>query len=69
MSEYPSGRNNIEQEALPTLSLEEVIANMPIEERVEAKRRWLDEISDREKLCRLVDEANEHEGADITIIY
>lgn len=70
MSEYASGRNNTEEQpALPDMELVNIIEGMSPEERIENKRRWLSEISDREMLCRMVDDANEAEGADVTIIY
>lgn len=70
MSEYASGVNNPErQEALPDMELVDIIEGMSPEERIEHKRRWLSEISDREMLCRMVDDANDAEGADVSIIY
>lgn len=68
MSEY-AGKNPEEQPALPDMELINVVEGMSIEERIENKRRWLSEISDREMLCNLVDRVNEAEGADVTIIY
>lgn len=56
------------QPALPDMELEDFIGNMTVSERMDAKRRYLDEISDREKLCRLIDEANKREGADVELI-
>lgn len=69
MSEYASGINNWpdNQPALPDMELVNIIRNMPPEERMENKRRWLDEISDREMLCRLVDDANRADGLDLEL--
>lgn len=69
MSEYASGINNWpdNQPALPDMELVNIIRNMPPEERMENKRRWLDEISDREMLCRLVDDANKADGLDLEL--
>ena len=69
MSEYASGINNWpdNQPALPDMELVNVIRNMPPEERMENKRRWLDEISEREMLCRLVDDANKADGLDLEL--
>lgn len=59
-----------EQPALPDMELIQYIENMSIEERIAHKRLWLSQISDREMLCRMVDDANEAEGAgNISIIY
>ena len=58
-----------EQPALPDMELVNIIESMHPEERIEHKRRWLAEISDREMLCRMVDDANHAEGLDIEIIY
>ena len=58
-----------EQPALPDMELVNMIESMHPEERIENKRRWLAEISDREMLCRMVDDANHAEGLDIEIIY
>ena len=70
MSEYASGVNNPElQEALPDMELVNFIERMSPEERIEHKRRWLSEISDREMLCRMVDDTNAAEGVDVEIIY
>ena len=70
MSEYASGVNNPErQEALPDMELVNFIERMSHEERIEHKRRWLSEISDREMLCRMVDDTNAAEGVDVEIIY
>lgn len=67
MSEYASGINNWpdNQPALPDMELVNIIRNMPPEERMENKRRWLDEISECEMLCRLVDDANKADGLDL----
>lgn len=69
MSEYASGINNWpdNQPALPDMELVDIIRNMPPEERMENKRRWLDEISEREMLCRLVDDANKADGLDLEL--
>ena len=69
MSEYASGINNWpdNQPALPDMELVNIIRNMPPEERMENKRRWLDEISEREMLCRLVDDANKADGLDLEL--
>nr|DAO73108.1 MAG TPA: hypothetical protein [Caudoviricetes sp.] len=69
MSEYASGINNWpdNQPALPDMELVNIIRNMPPEERMENKRRWLDEISDREILCRMVDDANKADGLDLEL--
>lgn len=69
MSEYASGVNNWpdNQPALPDMELVNIIRNMPPEERMENKRRWLDEISEREMLCRLVDDANKADGLDLEL--
>jgi len=57
------------QPALPDLELLEYIEGMSVEERIAHKRLWLSQISDREMLCRMVDDANAGEGVDISIIY
>lgn len=49
------------------MELVNIIRNMPPEERMENKRRWLDEISEREMLCRLVDDANKADGLDLEL--
>lgn len=69
MSEYASGINNWpdNQPALPDMELVNIIRNMPPEERMENKRRWLSEISEREMLCRLVDDANKADGLDLEL--
>lgn len=69
MSEYASGINNWpdNQPALPDMELVNIIRNMPPEERMENTRRWLDEISDREILCRMVDDANKADGLDLEL--
>lgn len=69
MSEYASGINNWpdNQPALPDMELVNIIRNIPPEERMENKRRWLDEISEREMLCRLVDDANKADGLDLEL--
>ena len=58
-----------EQPALPDMELVNFIERMTPEERIEHKRRYLSEISDREQLCRMIDDANDAEGVDVTIIY
>lgn len=58
-----------EQPALPDKELVQYIENMSPDERIAHKRKWLAEISDREMLCRMVDDANEAEGANVSIIY
>ena len=58
-----------EQAALPDMELIEYIENMDPNERIAHKRKWLAEISDREMLCRMVDDANAGEGIDVEIIY
>ena len=69
MSEYAAGINNWpdNQPALPDMELVNIIRNMPPEERMENKRRWLSEISDREILCRMVDDANKADGLDLEL--
>lgn len=62
MSEYASGYNNREQEAFPGMEVLDMIEAMTIDERLEHKQRYLSEISDREALCRMIDEANDMEG-------
>lgn len=62
--------NEEEQPALPDMELVQLVEGMTQEQRVEAKRRWLAEISDREMLIRMVDDAQAAEGlADLEIIY
>ena len=61
--------NDPEQPALPDMELVQYIENMSPDERIAHKRKWLAEISDREMLCRMVDDANEAEGANVSIIY
>jgi len=58
-----------EQPALPDMELIQYIENMSPEERIAHKRLWLSQISDREMLCRMVDDANAGEGVDVSIIY
>ena len=67
MSEYTKRQE--EAPALPDMELVNIIEGMSQEERIENKRRWLAEISDREMLCRMVDDANHAEGLDVEIIY
>ena len=71
MSEYASGYNNRQeaQPALPDMELIQLIEAMSPEERATHKAQWLSQISDREMLCRMVDDANDAEGIDIAIIY
>lgn len=61
--------NDPEQAALPDMELIEYIESMDPNERIAHKRKWLAEISDREMLCRMVDDANAAEGIDVEIIY
>jgi len=58
-----------EQPALPDMELVQYIDNMTELERIAHKRLWLSQISDREMLCRMVDDANAGKGIDISIIY
>lgn len=58
-----------EQPALPDMEIIDFIEGMSVENRIEEKRRLLSEISDRESLCNLIDQVNEAEGANVTIIY
>lgn len=58
-----------EQPALPDMELINFIEAMSPEQRIAEKRRLLSEISDRESLCNLIDQVNEAEGANVTIIY
>lgn len=55
--------------ALPDMELVSIIENMTADERKDNKRRLLDEISDREALCRMIDDANEGEGIEVELIY
>lgn len=57
------------QPALPDMELVEYIDNMTELERMAHKRLWLSQISDREMLCRMVDDANANEGVDVSIFY
>jgi hypothetical protein len=57
------------QPALPDMELINIIESMTVENRIEEKRRLLSEVSDRESLINLIDQVNEAEGADVTIIY
>lgn len=66
MSEYAKQQ---EQPALPDLELVNIIEGMSPDERIQNKQRWLDEISDRETLCRMVDDANAAEGVEVEILY
>lgn len=61
--------HNERQPALPNMELIDIIESMTVEQRIEYKRQLLSEISDREMLCRMVDDANDAEGADIAIIH
>lgn len=66
MSEYATGLNNPgRQEAIPTMELAQIIEAMSPQDRIDHKRQWLSDISDREMLCRLVDEINEQEGIEV----
>lgn len=69
MSEYASGINNWpdNQPALPGMELVNIIEGMSPEERIEHKRRWLSEISDRQILCRMVDDANKADRLDLEL--
>lgn len=67
MSEYQ--QNPETEPALPDMELINYIEGLSPEERIEHKRLWLSQISDREMLCRMVDDVNESEGIDVTIIY
>ena len=58
-----------EQPALPDMELVNIIEGMSADERIQNKRRWLAEISDREMLCRMVDDANAAEGIEVEILY
>ena len=60
---------NERQSALPDMELVDIIESMTVGQRIEYKRQLLSEISDREKLCRMVDDANYAEGADVAIIH
>ena len=68
MSEYASSYIESDQPSLPELDPFTIIAHMDPQERAELRTRYLNEISDREYLVRLVNEANDAEGIDITII-
>jgi hypothetical protein len=61
--------HNPGQEPFPEMELHNFFERMTPEERVNHKRQMLDEISDREMICRVIDEVNEQEGLDVTIIY
>lgn len=69
MSEYSRKERQEEQPALPDMELIEYIESMSLDERIAHKRQWLAQISDREILCRMVDDANAAEGVDVEIIY
>lgn len=59
-----------EQPALPDMEIYQIVEGMTPEQRVDYKRQLLDGISDREVLCRIIDEVNEAEGSgEISIIY
>lgn len=64
-----SERQHEEQPALPDMELVNIIEGMPYEDRIANKRQWLSEISDREMLCRMVDDANAGEGLEVAILY
>lgn len=53
---------NPEQAALPDMELVNYIEGLSVEDRIAHKRRYLSEISDREALCRMIDEVNDAEG-------
>lgn len=61
--------HNPGQEPFPEMELRDFFERLTPEERVNHKRQMLDEISDREMICRIIDEVNEQEGLDVTIIY
>lgn len=52
------------QEALPGMELNDIIERMLPEERAMYKQKLLDEITDREKLVWLINEANHVEGIE-----
>lgn len=58
-----------EQPALPDMELINIIQEMSPHDRIVNKRRALQEISDREQLIRMIDEANAIDGVNVTIIY
>jgi len=62
-------RSNPEQPTLPDMELVRVVEGMKPEQRIEEKRRLLSEISDRERLVHLINDVNDAEGIDVTIIY
>jgi hypothetical protein len=63
-------QEEVEQPALPDMELVQFIEALNPEQRTEYKRRWLAEISDREMLCRMVDDVQAAEGLEpVTIIY
>lgn len=71
MNEYISNKSDTghEQPALPDMELTKYIEGMSPNERIQHKRLWLSQISDREMLCRLVDDANAAEGINVEIIF
>ena len=71
MNEYEPGQNNRQETepALPDMELVNIIEGMSPDERIQNKRRWLAEISDREMLCQMVDDANAADGVEVEILY
>ena len=71
MNEYEPGQNNRQEteQALPDMELVNIIEGMSPDERIQNKRRWLAEISDREMLCQMVDDANAADGVEVEILY
>lgn len=67
MAERMRGRT--EEPALPDMELINIVEGMSPDERIQEKRRLLQEISDRESLVHLINEVNDVEGIDVTIIY
>lgn len=61
--------NQTEEPALPDMELINLVEGMNPHERVQEKRRLLQEISDRESLVHLINDVNEAEGIDVTILY
>ena len=69
MSEYASGVNNPEkQEALPGLEHRDVIEAMSPHDRIQEKRRLLEQLSEIEALCNLIDRVNDAEGVNVALI-
>lgn len=61
--------NQTEEPALPDMELINLVEGMSPHVRVQEKRRLLQEISDRESLVHLINDVNEAEGIDVTILY